>query len=285
MLLAPPAAKPGLQILAAAENDPTANADVTTEDQDQAVTSIFEAFDTDNDGVLCHVEYAEFCGVTEGTACDKKRYASHCKALGSTTDVGLALSHLRRLYAEEDFERHYGRTKVDLQKVRESEKPVDFRKLPYHESFPTDLLPVMQEAQSSENRPAVPCSSDSNPNAPFPIPNESSGSADKAGGSKPNDFRRLTSRDPDLLWSPQQRGVTPPLKIGGLLPPLETQRVRLDGRDVRFGELSLVAELGSGEYGKVCECAVYGERAGLVRTNLHYALFWAARMMLIRCRQ
>jgi hypothetical protein len=280
-LLAPPAAN----LLTPGENAAAGNADVSAEDQDQDVTSIFEAFDKDSDGLLCHIEYADFCGVTEGTACDKKRWASHCKALGAKTDAGLALSHVRLLYSEENFERHYGRSKFDLQRVRESEKPVDFRKLPYHESFPKDLLPVVQEAQSRESGSAVSGSSESAFGASSSITNEFSGSADKkTGASKPSDFRRLTPRDTDILWSPQQRAVTLPPQIGGLLPPPETQRVRLDGRDVRFGELSLVAELGSGEYGNVCECAVYGERAGLVRPNLHCAVIWAARLMLSQCR-
>ena len=92
--------------------------------------------------------------------------------------------------------------------------------------------------------------------------------SDAGGGEEDGkDFVRLTPRDrPSGLMPPPpsaKRGITPPPQVGGLLPPPNSPRIRLDGREIRFRDITLVSELGRGEFGTVCECALHGQKDGL----------------------
>ena len=98
--------------------------------QAAAIKEIFDAFDSDGDGVLCYEEYSRFCEVTEnGKECGHLRWIKHCTSLGVDVSVwnsrstnGLDLVHFARLYTDTKYPRHHGQHDADLAAIRRREK-------------------------------------------------------------------------------------------------------------------------------------------------------------------
>ena len=95
-----------------------------------AIKEIFDAFDSDGDGVLCYQEYSRFCEVTEnGKGCGTLRWIKHCTSLGVDVNAwdsrctnGLDLVHFARLYTDAKYPRHHGKHDADMAAARRREK-------------------------------------------------------------------------------------------------------------------------------------------------------------------